>query len=432
MQIFTLALAAESVVAKNKGEGDKKQQKRGNVETSSSGVSGSTGYSLGSAGELGSSEKYSYGGYDLGSGSIGLSSGSIGDGKAGLISGSTGYGKVGLISGNTGHGNVALILGNIGHDSTGLSFTRGLLSSGGYGLRGYSLGSHLSSGSIVPGSIGSDSGLSSGKLILLGSRGLGHDSGQGIGVGSGIFGGAGFYGGIPGTGSGTGQVHVTTLTQKVPVRVPQPVPVIVSKPVPVSVPAPYPVEVPRPVPVSIPQAVRVTVIRPYPVTVSRPVPVAVTRPYAVAVPRPLPVHVHQPLTVAVPVPQPVLVSSVSDSGYSGGVGGLGSSAGGYSTGSSHGSPVSSIGAVGYSGVVGGLGLSSGGGYAYESSYGSSGLGLGHLSTPLKGVYVPSYLGGLYGSSGSQSSSHGPSGVYGSADYAGSSSAGYGYGSYSKS
>jgi hypothetical protein len=101
-------------------------------------------------------------------------------------------------------------------------------------------------------------------------------------------------------------------------------------------------------------------------------------------------------------------------------------------------PASSIGAGGYSGVLGGLGLSSGGGYAYESIYGSSGLGLGHLTTPLKGVYVPSYLGGLHGSSGGQSSSHVPSGgsgyaggYYGSAEYAGGSSARSGYGTYIK-
>jgi hypothetical protein len=349
-QMLAVALATESVAVKDGGEGDKKQQKRGNVEISSGAVSGSSGFSLGLGGELDSYGRH---------GSIDLGSGSIGDGKIGLISGSTGYGKVGLI------------LGNIGHGTTGLSSARGLLSSGVYGLRGYDLGSHLSSGGH--------------KIILLNSRGSGLD---GIGVGSGL------YGDISGKGSGTGQV-----------------PVLVSRPVPLSVPAPYPV------PVSVPQAVRVTVLRPYPV------PVAVSRPYAVAVPHPVHVQVPQPVTVAVPVPQPVLVSSVSDSGYSGGVGGLGSSAGsGYSTGSSHGLP-----APGYSGVIGGLGLSSGAGYTYEASYGSSDLGLGHLSTPLKGVYVPSYLGGLHGSSGGPDS--GTSG--GSGVYAGSSSARSGLGGYIK-
>lgn len=411
-QIFALALVAEGVDVNNKGDGDKKQQKRGNVDIDSGAASGSTGYSLGSAAEIDSSEKYIYGRYGLSSASTDLSSGIIGGGKIGLIPGSTGHGKIGLI------------LGNIGHGSSGLSYAKGLLSAGGYGLRGYELGSHLGSGGIGLSSGGHDLGLGSGKIILLNPRGLEHGSGlDGIGVGSGLVGGAGVYGDIIGKGSGTGHVPVTTLTQKVPVPVPQPVPVIVSKSVPVSVPAPYPVEVPRLVPLSVPQAVRVTVVRPYPV--------AVTRPYSVAIPHhPAHVHVPQPVAVAVPVPQPVLVSSLSESGYSSGIGSLGPSAGGgYSTGSSHVSPVSSTAAGGHSGVLGPLELPSGGGYTYESSYGSSGLGLGHLSTPLKGVYVPSYLGGLHGSPAGQGGYHGTSGSSGV--YAGSSSAGSGYGSYIK-
>jgi hypothetical protein len=44
-----------------------------------------------------------------------------------------------------------------------------------------------------------------------------------------------------------------------------------------------------------------------------------------------------------------------------------------------------------------LGYSSGSNFASKSNYGSSDLDLGQVSTPLQGVYVPSYLGGLHGS-----------------------------------
>jgi hypothetical protein len=78
--------------------------------------------------------------------------------------------------------------------------------------------------------------------------------------------------------------------------------------------------------------------------------------------------------VPIAVPQPVVVSSVPR-----GVGELELSSGG---GHSSGSSVSSVSESNYSGGARG--------------YDTSSSRLGHVLAPLKGVYVPSYLGGLHG------------------------------------
>jgi hypothetical protein len=201
------------------------------------------------------------------------------------------------------------------------------------------------------------------------------------------------------------------VTQELPGPVPQPVPVTVNRPVPVRVPAPYLVEVSRPVLVSIPHPLGVTVDRPYSVTITRPVPVPfpqpvpapVPRPYFIAIPQPAQLQIPQPVAVPVPVPRPVsialphqvVVSSVSETD----VGLRPISRGVFSSGKSYSTSAASISESGHSGVARGLEYSSGGNLAYKSNYGSSGLDLEQVSTPLKGVYVPSYLGGLHGSYG---------------------------------
>jgi hypothetical protein len=105
--------------------------------------------------------------------------------------------------------------------------------------------------------------------------------------------------------------------------------------------------------------------------------------------------------VTVALPHQVVVSSVSetDAGELRPI-----YRGVYSSGKSYITSAASISESGHSGVARGLEYSSGGNFAYKSNYGSSGLDLGQVSTPLKGVYVPSYLGGLHGSFG------GPNGI----------------------
>jgi hypothetical protein len=205
------------------------------------------------------------------------------------------------------------------------------------------------------------------------------------------------------------------VTQQLPVPVPQPVPVTANRPVPipVSVPVPYSVELPRPLHVSIPHPVGAIVDRPYTLTVTRPVPVPVPvpqpvhaplpQPYVIAIPQAAPLQIPQPVALLVPrpvtvaLPHPVVASSVSETDV-----GLGLFSRG--PGTSYSTSAASISGSGHSGVAKGLGYSSGGIFAYKSNYGSSGLDLGQVSTPLKGVYVPSYLGGLHGSYG------GPKGI----------------------
>lgn len=352
-------LVAEGSLVKDEREEDKKQQKRENAAIGFGSVSAIPGDGLGSAEVHSSSEGHSYGRYSLGSESIGLSSGSTDQGNTGIIS------------------------STIGLSSTGLS-------SGGF-----------------------ESGLKSGNIVFLTVKGLEHGSGLGSGgysLGSRSFKGVGFGGDLREGASATGRVQVTTVTQPVPVPVPQPVPVTVNRPVPLPVPAPYLVEVPRPVPVSIPHPVRVIVNRPYTVTVTRPVlvpvpqpvPAPVPRPYIIAIPQPAPLQISQPVAVpvsrpvTVALPHPVAVSSVTESD----VGRLGPFVGDvYSSGASYSSSVASVRGSGHSGSAGGLGYSSGSNTVYKSNDGSSGSDLGQVSTPLKGVYVPSYLGGLHGSYG---------------------------------
>ncbi|CAG9817523.1 unnamed protein product [Phaedon cochleariae] len=124
----------------------------------------------------------------------------------------------------------------------------------------------------------------------------------------------------------TGGNHFQTVTQNVPVPIPQPYPVIVNRPVQVPVPQPYPVVVSRPVPVQVTRTVPVPVPQPYRVPVQVPVQVPVPQPYPVSVPQPYPVRI--PQTILVPVPQPVNVGGnfrSSDFGgvYGGGFGGYG-------------------------------------------------------------------------------------------------------------
>jgi hypothetical protein len=143
------------------------------------------------------------------------------------------------------------------------------------------------------------------------------------------------------------------------------------------------------------------------VSVPQPVPAPVPRQYFIAIPQPARLQIPQPIAVPIPVPVPrpvtvalphqVVVSSVSETD----VGGLRPiSRGVYSSGTSYSNSAASLSESGHSGVARGLEYSSGGNFAYKSNYGSSGLHLGQVSTPLKGIYVPSYLGGLHGSYGS--------------------------------
>jgi hypothetical protein len=178
------------------------------------------------------------------------------------------------------------------------------------------------------------------------------------------------------------------------------------------------VEVSRPVQVSIPHPLGATVDRPHPVTIIRPIPVPlhvpqpvpapVPRPYFIAIPQPAPLQNPQPIAVPVPLsrpvtvalPQQVVVSSVSEPD----AGGLRPfSRGVYSSETSYSTSAASVSESGNSDVARGLGYS------------------GQVSTPLKGVYVPSYLGGLHGSYG------GPSGIQ-SSGYVEGYSAGDGYAS----
>jgi len=367
-------LAAEGLVDNEEGDADQKQQQRGNAPVSTDNISASPRKSLSSAKEHRSSEGHSYGRYGLSSESSGLGSESIHHGNAGISS------------------------ENIGFRSNGLS-------SGGF-----------------------ESNLRPEKIVLLTVKGLEHGSGLGgTGLGSngysletGSIKFPEFGGDLLDEGSATGHVPVTTVTQELPGPVPQPVPVTVNRPVPVPVPAPYLVEVSRPVQLSIPHPLGVIVDRPYAVTITRPIPVPVPvpqpvpaplpRPYFIAIPQPARLQIPQPVAVPVPVPVPrpvtvalphqVVVSSVSETD----VGGLRPiSRGVYSSGTSYSTSAAAISESGHSGVARGLEYSSGGNFAYKPNYDSSGLDLGQVSTPLKGVYVPSYLGGLHGSYGGPNS-----------------------------
>jgi hypothetical protein len=366
-------LAGEGLVVNAKGEADQKQQQqqRGNAAVGTDHIPASPRKSLSSAEEHNNSEGHSYGRYDLSPESSDLGSDSIHHGNAGISSENTGVRSNGLSSG------------------------------------------------------GFESNLRSENIVLLTVKGLEHGSGLGgnglasseYSLGTGSFKGAEFGGDLRFGGSATGPVPVTTVTEELPGPVPQPVPVTVNRPVPVSVPAPYLVEVPRPVQLSIPHPLGVIVDRPYSVTITRPVPVPVPqpvpapvpRPYFIAIPQPSRLQIPQPVVAHVPVPRPVtvalphqvVVSSVSETD----AGGLRPIYRGvYSSGKSYITSAASISESGHSGVARGLEYSSGGNFAYKSNYGSSGLDLGQVSTPLKGVYVPSYLGGLHGSFG------GPNGI----------------------
>jgi len=371
-------LAAEGLVD-NEGDAHQKQQQRGNAAVGTDNISASPRKSLSSAEEHRSSEGHSYGRYGLSSESSGLGSESIHHGNAGI-------------------------------SSENIGFRRNGLSSGGF-----------------------ESNLRPEKIVLLTVKGLEHGSGlggtglgsNGYSLGTGSIKGAEFGGDLLDEGSATGHVPVTTVTQELTGPVPQPVPVTVNRPAPVPVPAPYLVEVSRPVQLSIPHSLGVTVDRPYSVTITRPVPVPLPfpqpvpaplpRPYFIAIPQPARLQIPQPVAVPVPVPVPrpvtvalphqVVVSSVSETD----VGLRPISSGVYSSGTSYSTSAAAISESGRSGVARGLEYSSGDNFAYKPNYDSSGLDFGQLSTPLKGVYVPSYLGGLHGSFG------GPNGIQGSGD-----------------
>jgi len=370
-KIFTLMLAAEGLVDNEEGDADQKQQQRGNAAVGTGNISASPRKSLSSAEEHSSSEGHSYGRYGFSSESSGLGSESIHHGNAGISSENSGF---------RGNG----------------------LSSGGFEIN-----------------------LRPEKIVLLTVKGLEHGSGHGgtalgssgYSLGTGSIKGAEFGGDLRDEGTATGHVPLTTVTHELPGPVPQPVPVTVNSPIAVPVPAPYLLEVSRPVQVSIPHPLGVIVDRPYSVTITRPVPVPVPvpqpvpaplpRPYFIAIPQPVRLQIPQP--VAVPVPRPVavalphqlVVSSVSETD----VGGLRpNSRGVYSSGTSYSTSAAAISESGRSGVARALEYFSGGNFAYKPNYGSSGLDLGQVSTPLKGVYVPSYLGGLHGSYG------GPNGI----------------------
>jgi len=353
-------------VDNKEGEADQKQQQRGKAAVGTDNISASPRKSLSSAEEHSSSEGHSYGRYGLSSESSGLGSESIHHGNAGISS------------------------ENIGFRSNGLS-------SGGF-----------------------ESNLRPEKVVILTVEGLEHGSGlggtglgsSGYSLGTGSTKGAEFVGDLRDEGSATGHVPVTTVTHELSDPVPQPVPVTVNSPVPVPVPAPYLLEVSRPVQVSIPHPLGVIVDRPYSVTITRPVPVPVPvsqpvpaplpRPYFIAIPHSARLQIPQP--VAVPVPRPVtvalphqvVVSSVIETD----IGGLRpTSRGVYSSGTSYSTSAAVVSESGRAGFARGLEYFSGGNFAYKPNYGSSGLDLGQVSTPLKGVYVPSYLGGLHGTYG---------------------------------
>nr|CAD7260854.1 unnamed protein product [Timema shepardi] len=172
----------------------------------------------------------------------------------------------------------------------------------------------------------------------------------------------------------------------------------------VPVPVPHPVAVPvsRPYPVHVPHPVAVPVERPYPVPVERPVaypvpqavPYPVAQPVAVPVSRPYPVVISKP--VAVPVAQPVVINKPVAVSVGGGYG-LGSGLSSYGGGYGLGSGISSYGGgyglgSGISSLGGGYGLGSG-----LSSYGG-GYGLGSGISSLSGSSgLSSY--GSYGGSG---------------------------------
>ena len=372
-QIYTLMLAAEGLVVKEEGDPNQIQQKQGNAATGTDHVSTSPKKSLSSAEEHSSSEGNSYGRYGMNSENSGLGSESIALWNTGISSETIGVRSIGLSSGEF------------------------------------------------------ESNLRSGKIVLLAVKGLEHDSGlggtglgsSGYSLGTGSFKGAEFGGDLRDGASATSQFQVTSVTQELPVSVPQPIPV--------PVPAPYLVEVPRPVQASIPHPLGGIVDRHYPVTIARPIPVPVPvpqpvptpvpRPYFIVIPQPARLQIPQPVAVPVPVPRPVTValphqvamSSVSETD----VGVLKQfSRGVYSSGKSYSTSAASFSESGHSDIAKGLGYSSGGNFVYKSNHGSSGLDVGQVSTPLRGVYVPSYLGGLHGSYGGPNSTQRPSYVEG--------------------
>ena len=148
------------------------------------------------------------------------------------------------------------------------------------------------------------------------SLGLDHSYGLGLSLGERVGPAAGPDIGVAaGSVSAASPVTVTSIRRKVPVPVPQAVPVTKNHPFHVDVPS---VDLPRPFPLAVPQPVPVTVVRPVPVNVPRPVaapvnqpvpvhvtalqPIPIAQPVALTVPQPVSLTLHQP--VAVPVPQP--------------------------------------------------------------------------------------------------------------------------------
>lgn len=149
--------------------------------------------------------------------------------------------------------------------------------------------------------------------------GRGYGNGYGYGRGNGYGYGYGYgngvpYGGIdhriigrvpqgiyaPSFGIGpVHNIHRTIVSHVIPVPVPVPQAIPVTRNIPVPVPHSVPVEVKRPVPISVPQPVPVVFTKTYPVNVPRPVPVPV--PHAVHVPQPVP----HPVPISYPIPVPI-------------------------------------------------------------------------------------------------------------------------------
>ncbi|PSN53455.1 hypothetical protein C0J52_05158 [Blattella germanica] len=143
-------------------------------------------------------------------------------------------------------------------------------------------------------------------------------------------GGSDFRFGAHGFNHGGG-FNTVTLTNQVPVPIPQQyhipvqskVPTPVPQPVPIPVSQPYPARIPQPASVPVEKHVPVTVEKPVPVPGPQPVPYAVPKHVGVPVPTPVPVHISKP--VPVPVPHPVAVPKqvqiiIRSPGYSNGLG----------------------------------------------------------------------------------------------------------------
>ncbi|VEN41180.1 unnamed protein product [Callosobruchus maculatus] len=216
-------------------------------------------------------------------------------GSAGLVdSGAISYGLNGLgvrSLGLTGSLGVSQVSPAVSYSSN-VHHTDGLVASGGYGsgFGGYTTLPHSS----VVASFGS--GIDSAAHLGVAGISNGYKYGAGFGTGNAhLYNSAGALGLAHGASYGLGLGAVGTDNVKETHQYRQ-----VTQHVPVSIPHPVPVPVTRTV--NVPHPVKVDVPQPYPVPVKVPVPYDVPKPYAVKVPQPVPVA--QPVKVPVDVPKP--------------------------------------------------------------------------------------------------------------------------------